>query len=62
MQELRCSKCRKLLAKVSAVKNIEIKCSRCKFINNLECPERQTGEDNHVETFGALARRKTKAG
>jgi len=34
MQELRCKKCGKLLAKVDKVsKGIEIKCSRCKEVN-----------------------------
>lgn len=43
MQELRCSKCNKLLGKYSECKQLEIKCPRCGLsnllVNNLICSE-----------------------
>lgn len=33
LNEFRCKKCRKLLAKVSDYSDVEIKCSRCKQLN-----------------------------
>ncbi|MBS9781675.1 MAG: Com family DNA-binding transcriptional regulator [Gammaproteobacteria bacterium] len=38
MQNIRCQQCNKLLAKAD-FKQLEIKCPRCKFFNNLECHE-----------------------
>jgi len=35
MKEIRCIQCKKLLAKLEGVKQIEIKCPRCKSINKL---------------------------
>lgn len=34
LEEIRCKKCNKLLAKIKGI--IEIKCSRCSEINKLE--------------------------
>lgn len=36
MHEVRCCKCSKLLARVSGIGSVEVKCPRCKFINNLK--------------------------
>ncbi|WP_108945648.1 Com family DNA-binding transcriptional regulator [Shewanella halifaxensis] len=33
MQEFRCVRCNRLLCKVSYPAQIEIKCTRCKFLN-----------------------------
>ncbi len=38
MQTIRCKQCNKLLAKAK-FQQLEIKCPRCKFFNNLECHE-----------------------
>lgn len=35
MKEIRCEKCNKKLAEASDCKRLVIKCSRCKFFNNL---------------------------
>ncbi len=50
MQQIRCKQCNKLLAKAN-YKQLEIKCPRCKFFNNLECHEhRQTNGDTYGKT------------
>ncbi|WP_349929207.1 Com family DNA-binding transcriptional regulator [Acinetobacter sp. A1-4-2] len=52
MQNLKCRCCFKLLAKVGMFNEIEIKCPRCKTINEFQStlsalPERQ---ERHIET------------
>lgn len=59
MLNVRCTRCNKLLFRQTVQSSfiIEIKCSRCQFINKLECHERQFGEDKYVKTIGAVDRR-----
>ncbi len=50
MKQIRCKQCNKLLAKAN-YKQLEIKCPRCKFFNNLECHEhRRTNGDTYGKT------------
>lgn len=43
MQEIRCSKCNKLLGKISGV--YEIKCPRCREMNECGVPSRYTEQE-----------------
>ena len=61
MHEVRCNKCNKLLAKVSSGSRVEVKCPRCKTINQ-ECLEHRRVGDDYVKTSGAVAGRQTQAG
>lgn len=48
MKEIRCKQCNRLLARANYYKQLEIKCPRCKFFNNLECREhRRTDGGTH---------------
>lgn len=56
MQNLKCQCCYKLLAKIGSFEEIEIKCPRCKTINEFQStmsalPERQ---ERHIEKTGKL--------
>lgn len=42
MEEHRCPFCNKLLFKANFIGKIEIQCTRCKKINNIECQEHQS--------------------
>ncbi|WP_414711286.1 Com family DNA-binding transcriptional regulator [Spongiibacter sp. UBA1325] len=46
VQEIRCSRCNRLLGKGQYVR-IEIKCPRCKFFNNLSAPSTLSAKSAH---------------
>lgn len=50
MQDVRCTKCRKLLAK-AVFKTLEIKCPRCKFFNKLSAQSASLNATS-VEQYG----------
>ena len=55
MQNVKCKCCFKLLAKIGSFDRIEIKCPRCKTLNNFQStpsalPERLNQNERHIET------------
>ncbi|MBM95344.1 MAG: hypothetical protein CMI09_05800 [Oceanospirillaceae bacterium] len=55
MDAVRCKRCDKLLCRWDGIGRVEIKCPRCRFINNLERPERH--RDNESSYGGAHAQK-----
>ena len=39
--EIRCKRCKKLLAKADMRGHLEVKCKRCGYVNNFEFPKSQ---------------------
>ncbi len=60
MQNIRCEKCGKLLAK-GIFASYEIKCSRCKLINQ-SAMSANLGAINHGKAHHSVDRRQAKAG
>lgn len=59
MQRLECARCNKLLGRAQALGNVEIKCPRCRFINNMElrAPRAAIKEVSHGQPNHSLDRR-----